>query len=50
MNLREANKIRYDPIQIISQRRQKNKNTPYEYEKVQGLEAIANQENLGEGK
>ena len=34
MNFKEVEKIRYDPKQVISQRRKKNKNTPYVHEEV----------------
>ena len=35
---------------LFHKKGKKNKNTPYEHEEVQGLEAIANQENPGERK
>ena len=50
MNFKEVDKIRYDPKQVISQRRKKNKYTPYEHEEVQDLGTIANLENPKEGQ
>jgi hypothetical protein len=35
---------KYDPHQIISKRRQMNKNAPYEHENVEGLDKLANLE------
>jgi hypothetical protein len=35
---------KYDPHQIISKRRQMNKNAPYEHEYIEGLEKLANLE------
>jgi hypothetical protein len=46
MNFQEAEKIRYDPHQIISQRRQQNKNAPYEHKIVECLDKMANLENF----
>lgn len=45
-----ADKIRYDPKYVISQRRQKNKNTPYDHLEVEGLKAIASLENAEEAQ
>jgi len=42
----QGEKIIYYPHQIISQRRQKNKNEPYEHQIVEGLDKMANMENF----
>ena len=43
MNFMKATKVNYDPHHIISQRRQQNKNKPFEHQEVHGL---ANRDNL----
>ena len=48
MNFREAKILRYDPHHIISQRRLQNNNVPFEHQEVEGLEKLANLENLGD--
>ena len=46
----KAKKIRYDPHHIISNRRQQNKNDPYDHQTVEGIDKIANLESFKEGE
>lgn len=46
MNFQLAQQIRYDPKQIISNRRLKNKNGPFEHQEIEGLRALANLEDV----
>ena len=46
MNFKEMKKIRYDPYHVISQRREQNKIIPFEYQEIEGLDKLANLENL----
>ena len=42
MDFQKEQKINYDPHHIISQRKQSNKNKPFDHQVVEGLEEIAN--------
>ena len=42
----EAEKVNYDPYQIISSRRKQKKNASYEHRNVEGLDNITNLENF----
>ena len=42
MDFQKDQRINYDPHHIISQRKQSNKNNPFDHQVVQGLEEIAN--------
>ena len=51
MDFQKEQRINYDPHHIISQRKQSNKNKPFDHQVVEGLEEIANfscfEESLG---
>ena len=42
MDFQKEQRINYDPHHIISQRKQSNKNKPFNHQVVEGLEEIAN--------
>ena len=42
MDFQKEQKVNYDPYHIISQRKQANKNKPFDHQVVEGLEEIAN--------
>ena len=42
MDFQKEQRINYDPHHIISQRKQSNKNKPFDHQVVEGLEEIAN--------
>ena len=42
MDFQKEQRINYDPHRIISQRKQSNKNKPFDHQVVEGLEEIAN--------
>jgi hypothetical protein len=46
MGFREAEKIRYDPHQIISHRKKENKSAPFEHQTIEGPDKIANLESF----
>ena len=49
-SFQEVEKIRYDPHQIISNRRQQNKNAPYDHQTIEGIDKITNLESFKEGE
>ena len=48
MDFQKQEKMNYDPHQNISQRRQLNKNKPFDHQIVEGLDKIANLSNFEE--
>ena len=42
MNFQKEQKVNYDPHHIISQRKQLNKNRPFDHQTIEGLDKIAN--------
>ena len=48
MDLQKEQKINYDPHHIISQRKQLDKNKPFDHQIVEGLDKIANLANFEE--
>ena len=48
MKFQKSQKIIYDPRQVISNRRLKNKSGPFEHQEVKGLRALENLENVEE--
>ena len=48
MDFQKEEKVNYDPHQIISQRRQLNKNKPFDHQIVEGLDKMANLSNFEE--
>ena len=42
MDFQKEQKVNYDPYHIISQRKQANKNKPFDHQVVEGLEEITN--------
>ena len=42
MEFQKEEKMNYDPHQIISQRRQLNKNKPFDHQVIEGLDKMAN--------
>ena len=42
MDFQKEQKVNYDPYHIISQRKQENKNKPFDHQVVEGLDEIAN--------
>ena len=42
MEFQKERKVNYDPYHIISQRKQENKNKPFNHQVFEGLEEIAN--------
>ena len=42
MDFQKEQKVNYDPYHIISQRKQENKNKPFDHQAIEGLEEIAN--------
>ena len=51
MDFQEEQRINYDPHHIISQRKQLNKNKPFDHQTIEGLDKIVNlayfEENFG---
>ena len=48
MEFQKEEKLNYDPHQIISQRRQLNKNKPFDHQVIEGLDKMANLSNFEE--
>ena len=48
MDFQKEKKVNYDPHHIISQRKQLNKNKPFDHRTVEGLDKIANLANFEE--
>ena len=48
MDFQKKQKVNYDPHHIISQRKQLNKNKPFDHHTVEGLDKIANLANFEE--
>ena len=48
MDFQKEKKVNYDPYHIISQRKQLNKNKPFDHQIVEGLDKIANLANFEE--
>ena len=48
MDFQKEEKVNYDPHHIISQRKQLNKNKPFDHQIVEGLEKMANLSNFEE--
>ena len=42
MDFQKEPKVNYDPHHIISQRKQLNKNKPFDHQTIEGLDKIAN--------
>ena len=48
MDFQKEEKVNYDPHHIISQRKQLNKNKPFDHQIVEGLDKMANMSNFEE--
>ena len=48
MDFQKEEKVNYDPHHIISQRKQLNKNKPFDHQIVEGLDKMANFSNFEE--
>ena len=48
MDFQKEEKVNYDPHHIISQRKQLNKNKPFDHQIVEGLDKMANLSNFEE--
>ena len=48
MDFQKEQRVNYDPHHIISQRKQLNKNKPFDHRTVEGLDKIANLANFEE--